>query len=190
MMRIFGESPGICDLCHERPATIQFMEKKGNQTRKIALCAVCAEERGIKQEGQSLTFDFGSLLTAFAKAGDIEKTEDVCCPRCGMTVQKLKENGKVGCASCYTVFSSFLNNVLSRVHPGIHHRGMSPECDTKIRTEEEELEELKRRKEEAVEKEDFELAARLRDEIRKKERSLRERSGGKRQGHGAEREQS
>jgi protein arginine kinase activator len=72
----------------------------------------------------------------------------------------------LGCAGCYQAFRAELTNLLRRIHGSAEHRGQIAETATEelrsLREEKRLRDELKR----AIEAEDFEMAAELRDRIR------------------------
>ena len=75
--------------------------------------------------------------------------------------------GRFGCGQCYTAFRAPLEDLFRKVHGATHHRGRSPE--TKQRSLPSPVEEEVRLKEElkqAIEREDFELAAEIRDRLK------------------------
>jgi protein arginine kinase activator len=78
-----------------------------------------------------------------------------------------RSTGRWGCARCYTAFEVSMRELLRRVHGNSRHGGRTyqapqPELDERATI----LGELKERLRRAVESEQFELAADLRDRIR------------------------
>ncbi|MEW6042318.1 MAG: UvrB/UvrC motif-containing protein, partial [Elusimicrobiota bacterium] len=83
-----------------------------------------------------------------------------------------KENGKLGCPDCYRNFEPQLTELLTRIHGNYLHTGKKyAEKEQKIsRTETKRLlEDLKINLKNAVDREDFETAAKLRDKIKELE---------------------
>ncbi len=80
--------------------------------------------------------------------------KEVVCPLCGQTLTKVKKEGKFGCSRCYDTFAPYLD--------------LTPFVGTGYRekTEKERAQDLKKQLQEALKKEDYEEAARLRDQIR------------------------
>ena len=115
----------------------------------------------------SLSDFFGDLL------GDINRkaigTKVVRCPKCGNSFNDIVRDSQVGCAECYRVFFDKLAPSLERIHGRAVHSGKRIETVHEEKTEptkEERIAQLKVKLGEAVEKQEFELAAKLRDEIR------------------------
>jgi protein arginine kinase activator len=99
--------------------------------------------------------------------------EDVTCPFCGLSTTDFREIGRLGCPQCYPTFEEYLRGLLRRIHGGTHHVGkvyLPP--DPTASDLQKRLAALKKKLERAVEAEDFERAANLRDEIRTLEPTL------------------
>jgi protein arginine kinase activator len=80
------------------------------------------------------------------------------CPTCGTTIQDIANTSRIGCPDCYTHFKDELTPFINNYHKSLQHIGKSPKkIDTKN---------LKKALEEAIKKEDYELAAKLRDEMK------------------------
>lgn len=162
-------SPPLCDLCKAAPAAIQFVEQRGNETRKISICHGCAAKQGISHNGSSLTFNLPSILAAMSSL--VEPEEDVVCSFCGLTGTQFRENGRLGCAQCYEVFEEILKPIIKRTQSGMDHRGLVP-ARLAPSVEKAEIIELRKKMEELVKAERYEEAARLRDKIKELEISL------------------
>ncbi|MEE1284046.1 MAG: UvrB/UvrC motif-containing protein, partial [Acutalibacteraceae bacterium] len=76
---------------------------------------------------------------------------------------------QVGCAECYRLFFDKLAPSIERIHGRALHSGKKIEVTVEEKnepTKEERIAQLKSALQDAVEKQEFELAAKLRDEIR------------------------
>jgi protein arginine kinase activator len=84
-----------------------------------------------------------------------------------LTFRDFRESGRLGCPHCYETYASHLQRLLRRVHGSTQHVGkvyLPP--DPSASDLERRLQALRRKLNRAVESEDFERAAELRDEIR------------------------
>lgn len=154
-----------CDKC-ERPATIHEVEIIKGQKIEKHLCDLHAAEEGIQVKDPNTPID--ELLTKFVKthAGAPRSGQDIACPSCGLTFAEFREDSLLGCAQCYTAFEAALMPLLERAHEGgTHHLGKVPRCSEVSERRQEQLLRLRLRLSEAVAAEDYELAARLRDDI-------------------------
>ena len=98
------------------------------------------------------------------------------CAQCGTTYGSFKKSGKLGCAECYATFSDYIAGALKNIHGTSEHKGKIPQsCGDKYADliTKRELEETRLLLKKAVEAEEFEEAARLRDIIN----SLQEKVG-------------
>lgn len=89
------------------------------------------------------------------------------CPQCKMSLAEFSKTGKLGCPKCYDAFRPYLVQVLGSIHGNAEHTGkISQNADKKIKVKRR-IEKLSAELSAAVEKQDFERAASLRDEINK-----------------------
>ena len=95
---------------------------------------------------------------------------EVTCPQCGLSIKEFNESGRFGCSECYRAFANELSELLRRIHGHDHHTGKIPAMNPAHLEARKELLSLRRKLKRAVEQEDFELAAQLRDSINDIER--------------------
>jgi protein-arginine kinase activator protein McsA len=96
------------------------------------------------------------------------------CPKCGTTWDRLREDGRAGCAQCYVAFHDRLLEVMNRMQRDSQHVGKVPRAAQKRRhrlehlraRRDHRLDMLNRRLREAVAAENYEDAAKLRDKIK------------------------
>ncbi len=162
-----------CQLCGKRPATIHYTELSAGSTSESHICQECAEAKGLfKPSGGKPKFSVSDFLSGMSAAsgGSDTATESLRCARCGETYAEFRECGRLGCDECYAAFADLLRPLIRRVHGSTHHAGKRPAGNPApdggrvvelIRLREE----LRR----ALEREDFERCAELRDRIQKAE---------------------
>jgi protein arginine kinase activator len=159
-----------CDQCHEREAVIHLTQIVNEQVTTLHLCERCAAEKGVESPSGVVKTPLGSFLAAMGKnlpeAEPAPRSGDTC-GRCGGSLQDFRESGRLGCPECYRSFEAPLRDLLRRLHGSTHHvgeryadRGSSP-ADGRVGTAE-----LREQLRLAVETENFELAAELRDRLR------------------------
>jgi protein arginine kinase activator len=90
------------------------------------------------------------------------------CPSCGATLSDFRESGRLGCAACYRTFEPSLRDLLRRLHGSSRHLGerYAPPGGAAEEAEVVTVSQLRNRLRLAVETENFELAAELRDQLR------------------------
>ena len=91
---------------------------------------------------------------------------DITCSRCGLTFEQFTHQGRFGCGECYNAFRSRLEPIMRKIHGSSLHKGKMPvvgEGEPIPVREEERLEDALKK---AIEGEDFERAADLRDKLK------------------------
>ncbi len=160
----------VCDACKKQQATVHLTEIVNDQMTELHLCEACANEKGAQVETH---FGLADLLAGLADVGKTAEVEEEAavktCANCGMTYDDFRRVGRLGCAECYTTYKRSLASLLKRIHGAPHHVGKAPIRLMKAPTAKVELGELKRRLERAIETEEFEEAAHLRDRIHETE---------------------
>ena len=159
----------VCDVCGKNQATVHLTEIIDDQMTELHLCEECARQKSTQMESQ---FGLSDLLGGLTEPGkkETEKIE-VKCSNCGLTFEDFKKMGRLGCSECYISFKKYLEPLLKRIHGSIQHVGKSPVKSTaKVSKKKIDLQEVRLRLQKAVEAEDFEEAARLRDQIKEVEK--------------------
>ena len=173
----------LCQICGKNPATVHFTEIHDNKMSEIHVCERCAEEKGLHATSKKQQFDIADLLVKMVDdttTTEEERVGHVQCPRCGLLYSGFKETGRLGCPDCYTAFQFQLRPLLRRVHGDTRHRGKVPARDGEGASRSRQIQRLHDELQRAVEREDFERAAALRDEVKRLEHEVQAaREGGK-----------
>jgi protein arginine kinase activator len=153
----------ICDNCGKEPATVHYKEMREDQTTEYHLCEKCAAEKGIQITPSKKSFTVSNILAGMAEevGSDLET-----CENCGLTYREFKESGRLGCARCYESFKEQLSPLLRRIHGSNVHTGKSPSSRQHIFEKRREIGRLKEELDAAIEREEFEKAAELRDKLK------------------------
>lgn len=158
-----------CEQCHEREAVIHLTQIVNEQVTTLHLCERCAAEKGVESPGAAPKTPLGTFLAAMGQETEQTPAPRVAdaCPRCGGSLQDFRESGRLGCPECYRAFEGNLRDLLRRLHGSTHHMGerYAERGTTEPGTREQETE-LREQLRLAVETENFELAAELRDRLR------------------------
>ena len=168
--------PVMCKECGIRPSKIHYTEIVNNSMVTMDLCLDCAEAKGIDVE-KAGSYGLGDLVASLIDTttdGEAEAIGKVRCPNCGFDYSEFREVGRFGCPECYTAFETQLVPLLRQLHGGTQHQGKSPKELGEKGIIRKELNELKEDLSRAVQKEDYEKAARIRDQIRELESKVEE----------------
>lgn len=158
-----------CDNCGSDDAVVHLTQIVNNEMSTFHLCERCAAEKGLEATPEPLTFPLTDFLAQMGETpgSSPEPVQGQQCSFCGLTFGDFRETGRLGCPQCYTSFESHIRGLLRRIHGGTQHMGKVYLPPDPTATEMgKRLEVLRRKLQRAVEAEDFERAARLRDEIR------------------------
>jgi len=164
----------LCDNCKERDAIINLTQVEHDSKVTLHLCEQCAQQKGVETGGAVLKSPLGNFLGAVVKGGSSgalvpASGDGLRCPACGSTLRDFRDSGRLGCDQCYSSFDTHLRDLLRRLHGSSQHVGERyemPGADGADSDPRSELLELKAQLRRAVEGENFELAAELRDRIR------------------------
>ena len=159
----------FCDICGKIQATVHLTEIVNEQMSELHLCENCARQKSQQMESKFGLADLLAGLADFGKNVDQETQIKVKCPNCGLTYEDFRRIGRLGCSECYTAFRVYLNTLLKKIHGSNQHLGKVPKAATaavKINKEKSVLQELRIKLQRAIDAEEFEEAARLRDKIR------------------------
>ncbi|HEY2082477.1 MAG TPA: UvrB/UvrC motif-containing protein [Verrucomicrobiae bacterium] len=156
----------LCCICKEREATVHYTKIDGDKVQKVDLCEECSKTKGVNDP---VGFELADLLLGLGASKEIEQASggaEIKCPRCGFTQADFKKAGRLGCSECYKTFAEGLDGLLKTMHKGTRHIGKVPEALRQTRELSDRLKSLQKKLTKAVEDENFEQAASLRDEIK------------------------
>lgn len=154
-----------CQDCNKKPAEVHITQIINNEKVVLALCKDCAAKRGFHSPLENKSFPLAAFLQhKFSQRS--EPVADLKCPRCGLTFEEFTQQGRFGCGTCYQAFRAQLEPMLRKIHGSSMHKGKLPVSDIGSEQSVKEEERLETELKKAIEGEDFERAAELRDKLR------------------------
>lgn len=157
----------ICSLCGKKEAVFFYHESINGKEKEWHLCGDCAKKKGLSNPFQGFAEDLDAFFPALSP--ERRSAGGAVCPVCGTTLREVTKKGLFGCSSCFDTFSPLLD-LTPFVGQGFLGEGKKAEAPRTEKPKEEkkltELEEKKEALKRAVAAEEYEKAARLRDEIR------------------------
>lgn len=154
----------LCDKCKKNQATTHISSTVNGIKIEKNLCSHCAAEEGFSEFGGGL---FNMFSTMLGEANTIQSNNAAeRCKLCGKTFDDIARSGRLGCACCYNTFAKQLSPSLKRIHGSIKHIGKRSKCGDTTISPEKEIHNLKSELQKAVEAENYEKAAELRDKIK------------------------
>lgn len=163
----------LCQNCNKNEATTHIKQIVNGEMTESHLCAECANHLGYNDMFSDFNLNFNGLLgglfgdmTAPLGIGNVKR-----CPKCGCSFNDIVREGRVGCAECYRTFYDRLAPSIQRIHGKIKHTGKvgagtESANHEKIETAEEKIGKLRLSMDSAVKAQNFEEAAKIRDEIK------------------------
>jgi protein arginine kinase activator len=156
-----------CEICGLKDAVIHIRQIQKESVHELHICEECAREKGLIREEETelpVTNLLAGLIDGAEASSTAEKTT-AACPRCGTRLAEFRKSGRFGCSGCFAVFESDLRAIVSQMSARPRHAGKLPAAvgGTLPHPDREGLRvELRA----AVEAEDYEKAAQLRDRLR------------------------
>lgn len=173
----------ICQECKERPATLHYSKIVNGEKTDIHLCENCANDSNNKYIFSQIGgFSVNDLLAGLFKGNTgiyemkknkVHQDQKQECPRCKMTFHQFTKIGRLGCSTCYETFMDQMKPIVKRIHSGnVSHTGKLPQKINGSISLKRMLNDLKVQMQSLIEREDFEQAIKIRDEIRTIEKDL------------------
>ncbi|HBA60256.1 MAG TPA: hypothetical protein DCZ92_05475 [Elusimicrobia bacterium] len=166
----------LCEECRKEAASVFLTLAVNNKVREVHLCSVCAARKGVWQGTETGAFNSSDIvgnLSGYFKDFLPAERKALRCGACGLTYAKFKQSGRLGCPDCYQSFEPQLTELMLRIHGSSSHTGRTysgPGAPPPSRAEAaRRAATLKTAIQEAVKKEDFETAAKLRDALKQLE---------------------
>lgn len=167
----------LCQDCRKREAQVHLTQIINQEKTSLSLCKECASKRGFHSPLENVPFPLAEILAGITSGLPVVSTkkgiDSLTCTGCGMTFEEFTRLGRFGCGDCYRTFRNRIEPIMRKIHGNSLHRGSGPDRPAAvgiptgtslIPVQEEERLETELRK--AIEGEDFERAAELRDKLK------------------------
>jgi protein arginine kinase activator len=152
-----------CQKC-SKAATLHITEITGeNQFDELHLCEECAQKYLQPQANGAKGVEGGLEGDELAALNQRE------CPQCGIKFVEFRNTGRLGCPHDYESFREELLPLLENIHGETRHIGKAPRRQPQAKQARSELNQLRKQLQQAVTRENYEEAARIRDQIRQLE---------------------
>lgn len=155
----------LCMICKQNEAKVHLTQMIDGKIKKVDLCEDCSKSKGVDDP---TGFSLADLLLGLSSAQEspAATAKDLACSVCGFTQADFKKSGRLGCPECYRTFTEGMEGLLKTMHKGTRHAGKTPKAQQKGKDVTERVKSLQKRLEQSVLSENYEEAARLRDEIK------------------------
>ncbi len=153
-----------CESCNKKHANVHITEIHGDEKCEKHLCEDCAENVTNSFEKMPSPSDILSSLISQV-APEIGEMSKIVCPVCNISYLEFRSQGRLGCPMDYTAFEKGLIPLLEKMHGSSKHIGKVPPAAGKEVVKKNKLIQLRKDLNIAVEKENYESAVLIRDEI-------------------------
>jgi protein arginine kinase activator len=163
-----------CEICGLKDAVIHIRQIQKDLVHELHICEDCAQEKGLLREEDS-ELPIANLLSGLLEGKDtpsaVSEVKEVC-PSCGMKGSEFRKQGKFGCPECFNAFEKDVRVIVSQMAARPHHAGKLPRALASVHSESMAEDGIREELRQAVEREDYEQAAQLRDRLRELEANV------------------
>ena len=173
----------LCQKCNKKTASVFISSIINGQEKRVYLCDDCAKDYTLFNFKFPDPFSIKDVMDKFKAnedafidkeesllAIDKESEEDIKCPNCYSTYNEYRETGKLGCSRCYEAFEKQLKPIIKNMYSYEEYIGKSPKKDDTNIYISKEIRILREELNKAVEQEEYEKAADIRDKIKELEK--------------------
>jgi protein arginine kinase activator len=153
-----------CDLC-DKEAVVHLTQVVNGAMKEVHLCEEHAVAQGIDLNSPISITDI--LMGLSGPQKNIANELSLACPRCGMARDEFRKTGRLGCPDCYKTFMAELTMAIKAMHQSGQHLGKIPAREGVQTRMKSKVARLQTDLEAAIAREEFEKAAKLRDQIKK-----------------------
>lgn len=165
----------ICSRCKKNEANFHITKIINGVKHEEHLCEVCAKNNtmGLDMDTSSQV-SFQNILSGFmdyiSNNPNEQLSNQVCCKNCGKKYGEFKNTGMLGCEECYKNFDESIKTIIKRVQQSTTHNGKIPKKYGSELMKKREVLKLKEQLKSAIDMEEYEKAAEIRDVIRELEK--------------------
>ncbi|NLB35251.1 MAG: hypothetical protein GX817_05495 [Elusimicrobia bacterium] len=158
----------LCDACGKNQANVFIKKLVNGLLKEESLCSSCAAEKAgfsidLGELKEGLFSNISDMIAGFSDISILDESEKIPpCSVCGLTYRDFQSKGRLGCGECYNSFESKLTPLMTRLQGSVQHAGKSPPGIKEVN----EKKKLKNELKIAIEKEEYERAAVIRDRIK------------------------
>ena len=173
----------MCSNCGKKEANFMYTEIINGAKKEVRLCSDCAKKLGYLDMSFNMPLDFSNFFGDFLNEYDslmpslfTERTKALKCSNCGTDYDEFLTTGQFGCSNCYDVFEDRIEPLLRQLHGDIKYLGKKSgnklsrikidDTNKENLKDDSKIENLKRKLKEAIKVENYEEAAKIRDEIK------------------------
>lgn len=160
----------LCNECGKNEAKVHVTHIINGKKTETHICEECAK----KNQSFNSNFSMENLFSAMLNNAFNSTTylPSKGCSKCGMTYDEFRNIGKFGCSECIDTFKPKLMPVVKSIQGYDSHAGKIPKRAGGSYKIQKDIEKFKAQLKSAIESEEYEKAAQLRDKIREMENNI------------------
>lgn len=158
----------LCPECNKREATVHLTQIVNNEKMVISMCKECAAQKGFHSPLDNVPFPLSEILQGLISQQyppGKEAMPELECTKCSLTFDGFVRQGRFGCGECYNAFRPRLETIMRKIHGSSLHNGKLPSSGSHELVPVKEEERLEREIKKAIDGEEYERAADLRDKL-------------------------
>ncbi len=159
----------LCSNCKKNQATIYYKQNINGTLTENFLCGECADKLNIGKSFFSSALNINPFAGFFGYQQQPQIRKNIEAPKrctlCGSEFSDIVKSGKMGCAKCYEVFNTEISPTVIHLHGNVTHNGRATGSYKAKNELKNKIIELKKELKTAIDEQNFEKAAALRDEI-------------------------
>ena len=164
----------ICQICGKHNASMLVRQIIDGKAKELYICRACAKKHhlysGSREMHLSLKAIFDGLVPQLDTSEEAsDSVHPLACPDCGMPLSRVKEKKTIGCPRCFFYFRDTVVKFLQEISGEVFYAGALPAQLETFSGTAFSLQHLEEELQKAVENEEYELAAYLRDKIKERE---------------------
>ena len=157
-----------CQQC-EKPATIHITEITGPELDELHLCEDCGKIY-LSQQEPVTDSTMSPQFKLIEDADELAALQQQVCEICGSSFYEFRHSGRLGCPHDYVCFEAELEPLIVNIHAATDHVGKRPKRGVNSSEQQVVLVRMRQEMKEAIEREDYETASSLRDQIQELEK--------------------
>ena len=156
----------ICDICKKEEAVISIEQVSDGFKKNIYLCKDCAAKFGFGVFSEKIDISIKNLFTNYELNKKLEQENSPACPCCGEKLLDIKFKQKIGCPACFSFFQNEIEEMLRKKKKDLRYTGIIPKAKNLFAEKKITSAELKLELRKAIDAEEYEKAAFLRDKLK------------------------
>ncbi|WP_024467647.1 UvrB/UvrC motif-containing protein [Treponema pedis] len=156
----------ICDMCKKNEAAVSIEQISDGAKKNIYLCRDCAAKFGFGIFSEKMDISIKNIFNNYELNKKLEFENSPVCPHCGQKLLDIRFKQKIGCVNCFSAFKNEIAEILKQKKKDLRYTGVIQKSKVIGFENKRIAAELRQKLRKAIEAEEYEKAAFLRDELK------------------------